>query len=169
MGQHDDKKGTENTSKELKRQQKALSFLEDFSRKIAAFFMCTFLRIFRKKQIIFLYACAGAPERAKACTAVAIKASQSGVALHSPQPSAFHAFDLVRRGLPFGGNAFYGLTVKVSPSYNIAAFGGYVLHSLAQRIVQLLPVYIILDALEALSAVRVGYSVLKRYVLVYGR
>ena len=112
MGQHDDKKGTENTNKELKRQQKALSFLEDFSRKIAAFFMCTFLRIFRKKQIIFLYACAGAPERAKACTAVAIKASQSGVALHSPQPSAFHAFDLVRRGLPFGGNAFYACTPK---------------------------------------------------------
>lgn len=42
---------------------------------VGLFFMCTFLHIFRKNQIALLYACAGAPERAKACTAVAIKAS----------------------------------------------------------------------------------------------
>lgn len=130
--------------------------------------MCTFLHIFRKNQIDLLYACAGAPERAKACTAVAIKASQPGIALHSPQASVFPAFYLVRRGLPLGRDALYGLTVKVSPAYNVAAFGGDCRHSLAQRVVQLLPEYIVLNALEALSAVRVGYSILKRYVLVYG-
>ena len=131
--------------------------------------MCTFLHIFRKNQIALLYACAGAPERAKACTAVAIKASQPGIAPHSLQAPVFSAPDLAGRCVPLGGNTVYGLTVKVSPAYNVAAFGGDCRHSLAQRVVQLLPVYIILDALEALSAVRVGYSVLKRYVLVYGR